>query len=78
MHEEDREVLKQSVRNVITTEGRGKTSRKKFKRLVTRSMARTSTLRPIKLTMAIEDSMELIEELWKEVSKEMDAERESV
>lgn len=70
MHEDDREILKQSIRDVISLEGRGKTNRKKFKKQVIRSIRKTSALPILKLTILEADVLKLIEVLWKEVVRE--------
>ena len=70
LHEVDREILKTSVRQVIELNGCGKKSRKKFKKAVAISIAKSNTL-PIHQHMTREtECMNLIEELWKEVVTE--------
>jgi hypothetical protein len=73
MHEEDREVLKESVRDAIGNSGRGKTSRKMFKKRVAKVIRRTSAASYILTNKMIESALSLVEELWAEVVAEEDS-----
>lgn len=73
LHEEDRETLKKSVVRAISNSNRSHKAKRKFKKLVARSLRRTSSLSGMKFILQMDNTHDLIDELWAEVISEAQA-----